>query len=548
MSPYKPPSFQAPIELDLSRNEGRSSINALDLDSGAFSKLTSKYPDASRVARAAASRHSVDEQRVLVTAGGDDALFRCFLRTKSSILATTPSFEMISSYASQLGRELVEVSWFDGEFPIDEFLARESELAVIVSPNNPTGAVIDEAVLHSVASNFPLVVLDAAYIEFADDDLTAVALAMDNVVVIRTLSKAFGLAGLRVGYLVGPIDVVSELRGFGSPYSVSALSAEIGGEALADGVRRVDDYVAKVVTNRDRLIDSLDRLGASPLPSQANFVLATKVDPEWVVPAAASLGVALRGFPGREGLDGCVRITVPGDPDDMDRLDATLRAVLSPQALLFDMDGVLADVSGSYRKAIRSTAAAFGVSVAKSQVAEAKAAGRASDDWKLTQELMAQAGVHASYEEVRDRFEAIYQGDGVAPGLKQRERLLVDPELLESWAARMPLGVVTARPRRDAEEFLQRFGVRKFFKTLVAREDAPSKPSPAPVRLAMERLGVAHAWMIGDTRDDVEAARAAGVVPIAVVAAGTDAGPLRSAARILNSVDEIKEVLDVTKG
>ncbi|HSM45556.1 MAG TPA: HAD-IA family hydrolase, partial [Acidimicrobiia bacterium] len=144
-------------------------------------------------------------------------------------------------------------------------------------------------------------------------------------------------------------------------------------------------------------------------------------------------------------------------------------------------------------------------------------------------------------------FERIYQGDGGGEGLKLRETLLVDPERLEAWSQRMPLGIVTARPGRDAEEALDRFDIGRFFASVVAREDAPSKPDPAPVSLALDRLGVGRGWMIGDTPDDLEAARAAGVVPIAVGVPGDDRSSLAGAARIIDSVNQIEEVLDVTK-
>ena len=194
----------------------------------------------------------------------------------------------------------------------------------------------------------------------------------------------------------------------------------------------------------------------------------------------------------------------------------------APAVLLFDLDGVLADVSRSYRRAILETAAELGVAVDAEQVRAAKAAGNANNDWELTWRLVTAAGVSISLPEVTARFEALYQGSAEAPGLRQTESLLVAPVWLEQLATRLPLGVVTGRPRRDAERFLEQHGVAAAFRTLVCMEDAPAKPDPAPVRLALQRLAVQSAWMLGDTVDDIAAARAAGVVPIGVVAPGSD--------------------------
>jgi len=328
---------------------------------------------------------------------------------------------------------------------------------------------------------------------------------------------------------------------------LSGLSASLASRVLAETPQRAAEFSRGVISRRERLIAFLDELYCRPMPSQANFVLATDVSPGWVVPAAAALGVGLRSWSDRPELARCVRVTVPGSESDLERLVETLRTVLDPEALLFDMDGVLVDVRGSYREAIVATAATFGVEVTASDIASLKARGNASDDWDLTRRLCVAAGVEVSLGTVHDEFERIYQGDGYGEGLKLRETLLVDPDRLEAWSKRMPLAIVTARPRQDAQEALDRFDIARHFTAVIAREDAPSKPDPAPVALALDRLGVSRAWMIGDTPDDLEAARAAGVIPIAVGVPGVDRSALAGAARLMDSVNQIEEVLDVTK-
>jgi histidinol-phosphate aminotransferase len=547
---YQPPSFTAPIDLDLSRNEGKPTVTSIGLSDADIAAATSRYPDTAKLTEAVAQRHHIAADRVLVTAGGDDALFRCFLASAGrAVVATTPTFEMVRRYAKQLETPLIELPWWDGDFPVDGFLAEAAgkpAMAVVVSPNNPTGNVAGVADLRKVSDEYTLVVLDAAYAEFADEDPTEAALDMGNVVVIRTLSKVFGLAGLRVGYLLGSPEIVRRLATYGSPYSLSGLSAALASEALRKQANSAAEFAAGVALRRRRLFDLLHELGCDPLPSQGNFVLATNVDPGWLVPAAASLGIGLRRFGDRPELARCVRITVPGSDGDFDRLERTLRTVLAPEALLFDMDGVLADVGESFRASIVETAARFGVTVGERDIAAAKARGNASDDWVLTRGLCAAAGVDVSFETVRDTFERIYQGENGSDGLKAREGLLISPTLLESWSNRLPLGIVTARPRADAVEFLDRFDIGRFFSAIVTREDAPSKPDPAPVRLALSRLGVERSWMFGDTVDDVDAAREAGVLPIGVAVSGDDRSALAASARIVDKVEQLEEVLDET--
>jgi HAD superfamily hydrolase (TIGR01548 family) len=223
--------------------------------------------------------------------------------------------------------------------------------------------------------------------------------------------------------------------------------------------------------------------------------------------------------------------------------------VLSPQALLFDMDGVLADVSQSYRRAIVETAATWDVEISTSDISDAKAEGNATNDWELTRRLLEARGVAAGLDEVTRRFEGLYQGNEHEPGLRRFESLRIGREALDRLAGRIPLGVVTGRPRADAQRFLDEQNVADLFSTVVCMEDAASKPDPAPVQLALERLGVSTAWMVGDTPDDLDAARRAGVLPIGVPALGDDLESTTTvleaagAARVLGDPNEIEEIM-----
>ncbi len=548
---YTGPLLLHDVDLDLSRNEGMQASTDLVGSVADPNELIRRYPDTSDLRRRLAEMHSIAEDQVLVTAGGDDALFRCVLSRlgpETTAVATTPTFEMIPVYAGQINSRLVEIEWWEGPFPATAvaYAARDADVVFVVSPNNPTGATITSDELRTVAETARLVVLDAAYAEFADEDLTAAALDLGNTVVVRTLSKAYGLAGLRIGYLLGPPDLIAEMASFGSPYSVSSLSAAVALERL-DRPGDVEGFVKEVRSERDRLADLLKSGGTSSLPSQGNFVLANVGNPEWIVGACSSLGVGVRRFTGRGDLDRWIRITLPGEPQAFARLERVLATALTPEAILFDLDGVLIDVSGSYRRSIIETAATFGTAVTERDIEEAKAAGGANDDWELTHRLITDRGGKVTYDEVVERFEEIYQGRPGRPGLKFTERPLVDRSTWHRWADGLPLGIVTGRPRKDAEEVLERFGLLADTTVLVAREDAPLKPDPRPVLLAMKRLGVERSWFVGDTPDDVEAARSAGVVPIGVLAPSADpqraTRALSRAARVLARTVDLEELL-----
>jgi len=512
-----------------------------------------RYPDAAPLTARLAAAMGVSAACVLVTAGADDALdraARAVLAPGRSAIVTDPTFEMIPRYVTLSGAALREVAWPGGPFPADAVIARAdatTSLVAIVSPNNPTGAVAALDDVRRVHDTLPgaLVVLDLAYVEFADADPTANALALPRVVVVRTFSKAYGCPGLRVGYAAGSPEVIAWMRRAGGPYAVSSVSLAIAERVLERAGAARDATVAATRAGRARVAATLADLGAAPLPSQANFVTIAGAHAAWVRDALAAQGIATRFFAGGTPR---TRITIPVNAASLDRLDGALRTALRPDALLFDLDGVLADVSGSYREAIRLTAARFGVTVAPDAIRARKAAGHANDDWAVTMEFIAAAGGEATRAEVTDAFERIYQGEPGAPGLRERERLAVPVEWLGGLARRFPLAIVTGRPRADAERFLDRFGIRPLFSAVVTRDDGPLKPDPFPVAAACDALRVRRAWMIGDTPDDVASARAAGVLPLGVLAPGdgpesAEALERAGVARVLTTLQELDSCL-----
>jgi HAD superfamily hydrolase (TIGR01548 family) len=402
----------------------------------------------------------------------------------------------------------------------------------------------------AVAAPEALILLDHAYVEYADDDLTGEVLDTPNVVVARTFSKAWGLAGCRVGYAVGSPEIIAVLRAAGGPYPVAGPSIALAIGQLEHGAAPLAAHVARVREERATLTRQLASRGLSPRASQANFVFVESGSrARFCAAALAALGVLVREFRNRPVLATALRITLPGEPAAFERLTSALDTVLAPQAIMFDLDGVLADVRDSQRAAMIATAASFGVTVTMQDIENALRAGDAANDWIVTQRLIAARGKHADLADVTARFQALYLGSAGSPGLRERERLIVPRTLLEQLSTRLPLAVVTGRPREEARWFLERAGIAGLFRTVVCMEDAARKPDPAPVRLAVARLGVRGAWMVGNTPDDVRAAAGAGVVPLGIVAPGDDlpatAAALADAgaARVLDGLADLEDLL-----
>lgn len=557
--PYSVLKSLAPTDLVLNGNQGPPPPSWLAEDLQALSAgLISEYPSTEDFEAFLAERHGLSKEQVLVTAGSDEAIdraCRAFLAEGRELVFAEPSFEMLRRYGEMAGGTLKTVPWAPGsDFPVDalaEQITPETGIVAILSPNNPSGGVASKTDLIKLAEKAPhaLILVDLAYADFADEDLTEAVLSLPNALAVRALSKSWGLAGLRVGYALGSKDLIGWLRGAGAPYPVAGPSLALAQLRLEKDSGEQKEYIERVRSERRQLEDELRSLGIEAYPSQGNFVLARFKKARWVWDALAGLGIATRIFPDNPAMEGMLRITCPGQRRDFHRLISALRCILSPGALLLDMDGVLADVSESYRRAIIETALSYNVVIENSEVKAAKALGDANNDWILTQRLLAQRGCEATLEEVTERFEKLYQGTRDKAGLRLTEKLTVEPSFLSKLARSIVMGIVTGRPRSDAERFLREHQILDPFAHLVCMEDAPSKPDPAPVRLALSELGVNKAWMVGDTPDDIRAARRAGVLPLGIVAPGDDPDEATEvllkagAARVLRSLTELKELL-----
>ncbi|MDX2130513.1 MAG: aminotransferase class I/II-fold pyridoxal phosphate-dependent enzyme [Planctomycetota bacterium] len=346
---YAPPSAPWPIDLALDANEGApAGIGTLTLPAHAGADVLRRYPGAGTLEALIAARAGIDPGRVLVTAGGDEAIDRACrvaLGPGRRMVLPVPTFEMIERYAQGVGAEIVRVPWPSGPFPADEVLRRTDDSTAmigVVSPNNPTGGVASAEDLARVSAGArgALVMVDLAYAEFADEDLGAAAIALPNAIIIRTFSKAFGLAGIRVGYAIGPERVIRAMRAAGSPFPVSGTSLLVASEALRTADAWLPESVARVREMRRRLAAVLVEIGAEPVPSQANFVLAEFRDAAWVWRALASLGIGVRSFASRPGLERSLRITCPPDDASWQRLHRALHAAARPRALVLDLDVV----------------------------------------------------------------------------------------------------------------------------------------------------------------------------------------------------------------
>jgi histidinol-phosphate aminotransferase len=217
--------------------------------------------------------------------------------------------------------------WRIGAADAAAALKHDPDVVFVCSPNNPTGnAQPVEIVAQLADGRDALVVVDEAYVEFGGETALGVVAAHPNVVVVRTFSKAFALAGARIGYCLAGAEVVEDLRRVRLPYHLSALTQAAGLVALDHR----DDAVAILDTiraQRDRIADALPALGAQAFPSDANFVLFRPPKPAVQVwQGLMDRGVLVRDF--SAVIHGCLRVTA-GTPEEVDRFLSALEEVLA---------------------------------------------------------------------------------------------------------------------------------------------------------------------------------------------------------------------------
>jgi len=331
------------VVLRLDANEGtpigiETVLRALREGAG---EVLRRYSDKRPLEAILARRFSVQKQQVFVGAGADDVIDRCcraFLAPNRSLLIAEPGFEMFDQYASLCGARVRKAWWSRGPYPIArmlELVDDETAVIALVTPNNPTGetATLDDLTALAAAAPGALIILDHAYVEFGDADFTADALDLPNVVVVRTFSKAWGLAGCRVGYAIGPARITAALRAAGGPFPVSAASLAIVQAVVEDGWSSREAYVSQIRAERRELLELLARRQASPRPSEANFVFAELGDTAPAVHAAlVARGILVRLIAKQDRTPLGLRIALPGDPIAFELLSRSMDAALQEVA------------------------------------------------------------------------------------------------------------------------------------------------------------------------------------------------------------------------
>jgi histidinol-phosphate aminotransferase len=346
MKEYHPPlGNRDAMRLDFNENTVACSPRVREVLGRISGGELTRYPERAPVERILAKHLGVAPEQLVLTNGVDEAihvLFETFLDAGDELLLPVPTYTMYEVYASATDARAVTVQALsDLRFPFEQLLnsiTPRTKIIAIANPNSPSGSIATREQIIEIARHAPqgVVLVDEAYFHFYGETVLDLIDTLPNLVVARTFSKAYGLAGLRLGTLAGPIELMQWIRRVLSPYSVNSLALACLPPALEDR-KYLNWYVGEVNAARAEFAAALDAAGVRRWQSHANFILVDiGARHAEFVRLMSEGGVLVRDRSNDPGCDGCVRITI-GTREQMYQAVAVLNRALD--ALRSSKDG-----------------------------------------------------------------------------------------------------------------------------------------------------------------------------------------------------------------
>jgi histidinol-phosphate aminotransferase len=335
---YHPPlGNRVGLRLDFNENTSGCSPRVLERLRQLDGDTLARYPERDKGEAVVAAHLGVSTDELLLTNGTDEAIHlicETYLSPGDEVLIVVPTFAMFEIYAAATGARVISIpAAEDFVFPTQEVIKRitsRTRMIAVANPNNPTGAFASPADLTQIAQAAPdaALLVDEAYFEFCGESMITKWREIPNLFVSRTFSKAYGMAGLRIGVLMGNPAQMSVVRRGSSPYNLNSVALACLPDALADQ-EFIRDYVAQTVEGRGELETQLAAWDIRFWPSRANFVLfylGERCKP--FIREMRERGILVRDRSSDPGCQDCVRITV-GLREHNQRMLTNLREVLA---------------------------------------------------------------------------------------------------------------------------------------------------------------------------------------------------------------------------
>jgi len=507
------------------------------------------YPYYGNLLQELADFHKVNIDNIILTAGGDEAIasiLGAFLEHGQTVLTVEPSFIMPKIYSRINGFIYNEIPYSTKwQFPIEEFIENidGADFIHLTTPNSPTGEVIEHDVIERIVekSGNKAILIDETYGNYSGVTNIELTKSHENIFIVRSFSKDFALAGLRLGCIISDAENIKELRKYLSPYNVSNLTVKAGIAAL-DDIQHFETVKSEMEKSKEILTKGLEKLGAKIYPSKTNFIcvdFGSKAD--FIYKKLLDNKIKVKYFNQAPMLENCFRIGVP-------RLENTLKlleALEIKPTIVFDMDGVLIDASKSYRVAVQKTFKQFSAQeVSAEELSATKKLGGLNNDWDLTEYLLNKYGFSVDKQEIIDAFNAYYAvlADGEAP--------LINSEFFETLSENYNLAIFTGRVKEEAFFTLEKHNFTKYFYPIITLGEVGldrQKPDCFGIEIIKEKIITNKIYYLGDTVDDMACATTAKVVGIGVLPPQDKSEELKSLLKSKNAMVVLEQATDLVK-
>lgn len=329
----QPGAGERVVKLNTNENPFPPSVKVLRAIQGVEPEMLRRYPNphADVFREAAAKVLGITPDMIMAGNGSDDILTiatRTFLSAGDTLAYPDPTYTLYNVLAKLQDARVAEIPWErDYALPMAGLLAAKPQAIYIANPNAPTGTFVSPLKIEELAQSFKgLVLVDEAYVDFADDNCLALVKQHENVVISRTFSKAYSLAGIRFGYAIAQPKVIHEMMKVKDSYNVDAIAMCAAAAAISDQEYAREKW-EQIKNERERVTSELTQLGWNVLPSRANFIFAAAPDGRGreAYLGLKAQGILVRHFD-RPGLSDKIRITI-GQSQENNALLGGLRRI-----------------------------------------------------------------------------------------------------------------------------------------------------------------------------------------------------------------------------
>lgn len=514
------------IRLDFNEHGRGPSSGVLEALRTLNNETFSMYPEYAPLLDTLSEKLNVEKDEIFISNGSGEAIkfiIEEYLNPEEEVVLLEPTFSLFEILCQKASAKITSIPYEpkDFSFPkekVMQSIGKDTRMFIIANPNNPTGTLTNYSDLEEIIKTNPntLIVIDEAYALFSgiNNHGYEKIRKYPNVFILRTFSKAYGLAALRLGYVVSHRKNIARLRSRSLPFNVNQI-AVIAAQAALQDQKYLDEYLAEVIESRNLLQKSIQELGFLTYPSAANFLLVNFGNQSTLIrDELYKAGILVRDFTHKKSTKNCLRISI-GTLEQTKTLIQQIRIICKkPDCLLFDMDGVLVDESESYRACIIKVVEYFSrQTINLSLLEKYKNKGGYNNDYDCALAILKDMNIEINREVLIERFQKYFLDD-----LFHKERWIMPVPLLLDFKKYYSLGIVTGRPRKEAEATLKKFGAQGFFDALITADDVEKgKPSPEGLIKAKTLLKAQKALYVGDLIDDACAAEAANMPFIAVV-------------------------------